>query len=140
MKRIILALLSALVICSCAETGKKSGKTNEKVLNYFDRIVSEYATGADGFDQKVVFNRETKHYQVFMRATMYDGSWTLEDEGQYTESINGDIVTCELDNAKLKRDDNEKRGSIFRVKINTGSRSASFISIAGESYAKEIAK
>lgn len=136
MKKIIFALLSVVLVYSCAGgAGKKKGNA----LNYFDRNVSEYSTGADGIDQKVVFNRGTKEYQVFTKATMFDGDWELEDNGHYEESFDNDnIVTCELDNAKLKREDNERLGTIFRVKIFLKSRTASFISIAGESGASDI--
>lgn len=128
--------MSVVLVYSCAGgTGKKTGNAP----NYFDRIVSEYSTEAGGIDQKVVLNRTTKEYQVFTKATMFDGDWELEDSGHYEESFDNDnTVTCELDNAKLKRNDEERLGTIFRVKIFLKSRTASLISIAGDSRANDI--
>lgn len=110
----------------------------ENVPGYYDRNVSEYATGEDGIDQKVVLKRGTKEYQIFTKAVMIGGDWELEDEGHYDEHSDDGIVTCELDNALLKREDNEKLGTINKVIINLSSRSATLVSIAGKSYARDI--
>ena len=69
---------------------------------------------------------------------MIGGDWELEDEGHYKESCNNNIITCELDNAKILREENERLGTIFRVKINQSTRTATLISRVGETYAKDI--
>lgn len=138
MRKIIMLFASILLVCSCG--GNSSGnKSTRNKTNYFDRAISSYSTGADGIDDKVVLNRGTKEYQVYQKAVVYNRDWELIDKGHYEESFdNDDVVTCELDNAKVKRDDNEKLGTIFRVKIFLSSRNAQFISIAGTSHAQDI--
>lgn len=134
MKKILLLFASALLLLSCGGSGNK-GKSNQ---NYFDRDISTYSTGADGIDEKIVFHRNTKEYEYYMRAAIYDSSeWSLEDKGHYTESYdNGNIVTLRLDNAKIKG--NEKLGTISTVKIDLAARTAELISITGRHLAKEM--
>ena len=75
-----IALMSVLLICSCGgnNSGNRSSKNN---ANYFDRNMSVYATGASGVDERIVFHRDSKEYQYYMRAAVYNSSdWTLEDK------------------------------------------------------------
>ncbi|MBR4479310.1 MAG: hypothetical protein IKO88_04830 [Bacteroidales bacterium] len=132
MKRAIFAILSIVLVCSCGGTSNKSVTKH----NYLNRTVSAYSTEESGIDQKIVLNRETKEYQMYLRAVIYDGDWELSDKGHYQESIDNNTVTCELDNAMVKGE--EKLGTVFRVKIYLDSRTAEFISIAGISDARDI--
>lgn len=134
MKRLIIIISSIILVCSCGGSGSKSGNKQ----NYLEREVSTYSTGASGIDEKIVFHRSTKQYEYYTRAALYDSSnWELEDSGHYTESIGDDnIVTCKLDNARIKGE--EKLGTIRTVKIDLESRTARFISIVGDSIAKEL--
>lgn len=139
MKKNILALLGVILICSCG--GNSGNRSSSKNANYFDRDVSIYATGASGVDEKIVFHRDTKEYQYYMRAAVYNSSeWTLEDKGLYKESFdeNSKTVTCSLDNSKVKG--NERLGTVHTVKINLETRTAQFISIANTTSAKEVSE
>lgn len=138
MKKFLLFFLSTFIIWSCGgnTSGSKASKNN---ANYLDRDVSTYATGASGIDQKIVLHRDTKEYQYYVRAAYYDSSeWHLDDEGHYTESYDeaNKIVTCSLDNAKVKG--NESLGTVHTVKINLEARTAELLFIAGRHIAKEV--
>ncbi len=140
MKNKIIAFLSVFLICSCGGNSG-SGASSSNKANYLERNISTYVTGADGIDEKIVFHRDTKEYQYFTRAAIYDSSkWTLEDAGHYIESTseNGKIVTCSLDNSRVKG--NEKLGTVHTVKINLEARTAQFISIANNTSAKEVSE
>lgn len=128
MRKLLFALLSVLLFVSC----------EEKQKTYLDREDSVYSTGADGIDQKVVLHRLTQQYEVYERLVIYDYDWQLVDKGRYKESVEGDIVTCELDNDYVKRNDDEKLGTIFRVKITLSTQEAVFSSISGKTYAFDI--
>lgn len=128
MRKLLFALLCVLLFVSCAE----------KQTNYLGREVSVYSTGADGIDEKVVLHRSTKEYEVYNRAVVLNYDWQLVDKGRYKESIDGDEVTCELNNDYVKRNDDEKLGTIFRVKILLSTREAVFSSISGKTYASDI--
>lgn len=154
---IILMALFSLLLYSCGQhsggaspiargdpdSRQRTDASNQKVTqvaqNYLDRSISEYSTGADAIDQKIVLHRDTKSYELYSRYVLYNGDWELEDKGHYEETIDreNNSVTCELDNAKVKSEDDERLGTIFRVKIFLGERKAQFVSLVRGHMAKD---
>ena len=153
---IILVAFFSLILYSCGQhsggaspltrasdsrqrTDASKQKVTQVAQNYLDRSVSEYSTGADAIDQKIVLHRDTKSYELYSRDVLYNGEWELEDKGHYEETIDreNNSVTCELDNAKVKSDEDERLGTIFRVKIFLGERKAQFVSLVGGHLAKD---
>ena len=128
MKKLLFALLGALLIVSC----------EEKQKTYLDRDDSVYLMESEVIDLKIVLHRPNRQYEVYQRYNMYNHGWELEDKGKYEESIDGDIVTCELDNDYVKRNGGEKLGTIFRVKIDLSLGGATFSSIVGKDHATDI--
>lgn len=137
MKRVVFLIASVLLLFSCVGSGNKSEGSKGGNKNYLDREVSVYSTGASAIDEKMVFHRSTKEYEYYTKAVIYPSSeWVLEDKGHYTESFDNDnIVTCKLDNAKVKGD--ERLGTIHTVIIDLAAKTAELISIAGRHIATE---
>lgn len=137
MKKILVAILSVLIICSCG--GKSKGLKNKP--NYFDRNVSVYEVFATGISEKIILHRETKTYKYYIRNAMYESSeWELVDEGNYKESYDEgtQVVTCSLDRAKVKAEKAEGSSTVNKVIINLESHSAELSSIAWTRIAREV--